>query len=331
MGTGTEIVAKNNGIGTIATHEPWAFNPANLQEAMNFCQFVSNSELVPQQFRGRPADVLLVIMAGVEIKMKPFQALQSFAVINGRACLWGDALPALVHSHPDCEYVKETYNEQTFTATCIVKRKGHPEHVQTFSRADAGLARLLGKSGSWTTNERRMEQIRARSFAFRDKFADALKGIQVAEEVLDYEPEPQVKIEGETRTATVANKLKAVVEASIAPDAGKQEIADAPRAVGAGGDEPAASNGDPSSPPHEEDKPGFTADPIDATVKKIQSKLYALVKHHKLSTESLASFANDVLYPNQFEGIYKTDATQAQRLIEAIERQYGRLPAKEKA
>ena len=59
--------------------------------------------------------------------------------------------------------------------------------TRTFSAEDAKRAGLAGKSGPWTQYPDRMMQLRARAFALRDTFADKLRGINVREEVQDYQ------------------------------------------------------------------------------------------------------------------------------------------------
>jgi hypothetical protein len=54
---------------------------------------------------------------------------------------------------------------------------------------DAKAAGLQGKQGPWTQYPKRMRQMRARAFALRDVFPDVLRGLPVAEEVMDIPPE----------------------------------------------------------------------------------------------------------------------------------------------
>jgi hypothetical protein len=70
-------------------------------------------------------------------------------------------------------------------ATCTVWRKGGTKHTQSFSQADAQKAGLWGKSGPWTQYPKRMLQMRARGFALRSQFADALAGLITREEAED--------------------------------------------------------------------------------------------------------------------------------------------------
>lgn len=169
----------------IAAQQAFSLAPRSLEEAFRLADMLADSEMVPKDFRGKPGNCMIAIQWGAEIGLKPLQALQNLAVINGRPCLWGDALIALVRSSPLCEHIIESMAPNG-TATCLVKRRGEPEQARSFSDADAKTAGLLGKQGPWQTNPARMKQMRARGFALRDVFPDVLKGIALAEEVMDY-------------------------------------------------------------------------------------------------------------------------------------------------
>lgn len=158
-------------------------SPQNFDQALTFCKYLADSDLVPKDFKGKPANCLIAMQWGAELGLKPLQALQNLAIINGRPALWGDAVIALVRSSPLCEFISETDDGQT--ATCRVKRRGEPEEVRTFSVEEARAAGLNGKQGPWTQYPKRMRQMRARAFALRDVFPDVLRGLPIAEEVMD--------------------------------------------------------------------------------------------------------------------------------------------------
>ena len=158
-------------------------SPQTFEQALTFSKYLADSDLVPKDFKGKPANCLIAMQWGMELGLKPLQALQNLAVINGRPALWGDAVLAIVRSSPLCEYVNESDDGET--ATCRVKRKGEPEQVRTFSMDDARKAGLTGKQGPWTSYPRRMRQMRARAFALRDVFPDVLRGMPVAKELMD--------------------------------------------------------------------------------------------------------------------------------------------------
>lgn len=170
----------------IATTQAPAFDltPKDFNQALQLADYLADSTMVPKDFIGKPGNCLIAVQWGLEVGLKPLQALQNIAVINGRPSLWGDAMVALVRSSPLCEYIKESDDGKT--ATCKVKRRGQDEEFRTFSMDDAKSAGLLGKAGPWTQYPKRMRQMRARGFALRDVFSDVLKGMAMAEELMDF-------------------------------------------------------------------------------------------------------------------------------------------------
>jgi len=183
----------------LATAEKQGFDlsPRNFEEAWRMAEILANSDMVPKDFKGKPENCLIAMQWGHEVGLKSMQAIQNIAVINGRPALWGDAVIALVRNSPLCEFVAE--NDDGHTATCRVKRRGEPEQVRTFGMDDAKSAGLLGKQGPWSSYPKRMRQMRARAFALRDVFADVLRGLPVAEEVMDIPTERHMGIAEEVK------------------------------------------------------------------------------------------------------------------------------------
>ena len=162
---------------------------STLDSAMQISELIAKSSFCPKGLSGRPGDILVCLQMGQELGLKPMQALQNIAVINGRPSLWGDAMLGVCRQSPDFEFIKENYDEATETAFCVVKRRNEPEFIQKFSKDDAIKAKLWNKEGPWTSYPRRMQQMRARGFALRDSFPDLLRGIIVKEEADDMPPE----------------------------------------------------------------------------------------------------------------------------------------------
>lgn len=159
--------------------------PRNIEEGLRLSDLLSKSSLVPPDFRGNPSNCFVAISMGAEVGLSPLQAIQGIAVINGRPSLYGDALLAVVQASGPFEWIDEPPVKDG-VATCTVKRKGWPNPVsRSFTIEDAKRAHLWGKQGPWTNHPDRMLQMRARAFALRDTFADVLRGIASAEEMLD--------------------------------------------------------------------------------------------------------------------------------------------------
>jgi len=183
----------------LATRAPLAVQSRGIQltsydDMKRFALDVSNSGLAPRDLK-TPEAILVALQHGMELGLSPAQALQSIAVINGRPSIWGDAALGIVKAHPECDDVIETFErgtgEEGGTAKCEVLRSGKQPVVRTFSVAQAKKAGLWGKAGPWQQYPQRMLQMRARSWAMRDAFPDALKGIAVAEEQRDIQRAPE--------------------------------------------------------------------------------------------------------------------------------------------
>jgi hypothetical protein len=162
----------------------FSLSPRNLAEAMEFAKIIASSDMVPKDYINKPGNVLVAVQTGAELGLKPMQSLQGISVINGRPGVWGDAMRALVISHPEFEDLHE--DKQDTHCTVTLKRRGRSAVVTTFTMEDAKKAGLAGKQGPWQTAPKRMLQMRAFAFAARDLFADALKGIKSIEEIRDY-------------------------------------------------------------------------------------------------------------------------------------------------
>jgi hypothetical protein len=156
----------------------------NYGEAIEVAKMFAHSGMVPKQFEGNVGAVLVAMQMGSELGLSPMSSLQSIAVINGHPTVYGDAMLALVMNHRDFLDIAETEGEGF--AKCVVKRKGRSPTERIFTIDDAKKAQLWGKQGSWTQYPRRMLQLRARGFALRDAFPDALRGIISTEEARDY-------------------------------------------------------------------------------------------------------------------------------------------------
>ena len=192
-------------------------------ELERWAERAARSGMVPYAFKGKPDDIILAVQYGSEVGLRTMQSLLSIAVINGRPCMWGDAMLGLCKTHPAFASCEETISGEgeDMVAKCVIVRKGEPPIIRTFSVIDAKIAKLWNKKGRdgqdtpWVTNPKRMLQLRARGFATRDAFPDKLRGLISAEEAGDYHIEP-------TYTPFVATSEPAPVQSLSAPEPRRQ-------------------------------------------------------------------------------------------------------------
>ena len=153
------------------------------------------------------AQIMIAIQMGAEVGMSPMSALKNTAVVNGRPTIWGDALLALALKSGLLEDIQEVVEgaAEKLVARCTVKRKGLASPVvREYSVADAKQAGLWGKKGPWQQYPKRMLAMRARGFALRDAFPDALGGFTLTEEARDTE----AVAESESRSEAFLGRLR---------------------------------------------------------------------------------------------------------------------------
>lgn len=205
--TATEMaIQEKAGALTAGRQSPFQIVPKTLDEAMAFAQMIAKSDLAPKDFRDKPANVLIAMQMGAEVGLSPMASIQNIAVINGRPSIWGDSMLALCQVHPEFEGIDEHFDEKG-SAICTVRRRGYEPHTQVFTLQDVVTGGYANKSGPWQTSKKRMMQMRARAFALRDRFADALRGLCMAEEAMDLEPIKVEVMKPEDRTRSQASKI----------------------------------------------------------------------------------------------------------------------------
>jgi len=183
--------------------------PQTYSELERWAQKASKTDMVPKAYRGRPDDIVICITYGSQLGFSLLESLRSIAVINGMPSVFGDGLLALAQRHPEWDGHVETpeldSSGEVVGYTCEVRRVGVEPVTRTFTRNDAIKAGLwqdkptvtrrsrdgqgtyeADNDSPWFRYPQRMLQMRARSWALRDQFADALQGAIQTEEAQDH-------------------------------------------------------------------------------------------------------------------------------------------------
>jgi hypothetical protein len=203
-----------------------AIIPTTIEEVFRLGELIAQSGLAPNGLK-TPQAVTVVLMKGLEVGLPPMAALESFGVINGKACIYGDGIPALLWSNGfdiDEEFEGEG---NKLVAICTVTRPISGKKIsRRFSVEDAAKANLLSKDGPWKLYTARMCQMRARSWAARDGAADLLKGLKIYEEESDIE-------RNEMRDITPREALLTPPDIPDIPDASPEVVSqDVPSVMG---------------------------------------------------------------------------------------------------
>jgi hypothetical protein len=214
-----------------------AIIPNSFESAFRMAQVIVAAKMAPASL-DTPEKACVAIMHGLEVGLTPMAALQSIAVINGMPTIWGDGMLALVRASGLLEEIIEDVETddkgEPTIAVCKVKRRGEAQWaISSFTRVEAQRAGLWNKRGPWEGYKARMLKMRARSWALRDKFADVLRGLHMAEEAMDMGSvsiappprEPRRSDVDDLETASAAASSPAV---EAGPAAASASLPDAP-------------------------------------------------------------------------------------------------------
>jgi hypothetical protein len=229
-----------------------------MAEMVEMANLLAKSDFVPKEYIGKPGNIIAAAQLGSEIGIGVMTALQGIGVINGKPSVYGDLGVALVQrarapdGNPLLENCKEEWvgTGDNKTAICRLWRRGIAEPFEgRFSFADAKRADLLGKD-TYRKYPERMIMWRARSWAYRNGFSDALKGLIFREEAEDFPaveaPRPAII---QPRRASAA-PAPVAQEAPITVDSRPIEEAPppAPPEATKASEDPAPSNGPEKAP-----------------------------------------------------------------------------------
>lgn len=163
-----------------------SYIPQGMTEIKEFCAMVAKSNIVPKEFIGKPENVFVACLKGMDLGLKPLQALECIAVINGKTSLYGDSYLAIARGSGKLESYREEIIGEGDKMKCqvSVKRKGEDAITGEYNAGDAKTAGLWGKSGPWSLHPKRMLTMKARNYALRAAFADLFLGLEYSVEEL---------------------------------------------------------------------------------------------------------------------------------------------------
>lgn len=179
-------------------------------------EVLAASEIVPVQYRGRPADIVVAAMYGRDFGWSPTTAMSNIQVIEGRPSLSAQAMVALVRHHGHA-----LDGETSSTAAKVTGMRSDTGDSMTFEftvwdAARAGLCTVddngvtqartsRGKPLPWETYPASMCWARAVSQLCRMLFPDVLMSVSYTpEEVESFSSAPRQRGGGAARSTTPA-------------------------------------------------------------------------------------------------------------------------------
>lgn len=161
-------------------------------DRIEHAKIVSQSSLIPADYRGKPADIIWAMDIGDALGVPYTQVMQSMVVARGKMTMSADLMGAIVRRAGHKLRIHEDGN----SVTASIVRADDPDYTftVTWDEKKAREAGLWGNRGPWTQYPRQMLRARAITEVCRQGASDALAGnVYTAEELTS---EPQSPREG---------------------------------------------------------------------------------------------------------------------------------------
>lgn len=156
-------------------HVPLVGELNDLDQAMRYAKVMAMADILPQDLRNKPANVLMIVLYGQQLKVPPVVAIQTISVVKGRPVMSGKLLLSRVREAGH----QASILEHTDTKCTVQIKRGDTgeEHTETFTLDDAVNANLVkvkdgkpfarsakGEPLPWETWTKRMLLWRAAGF-----------------------------------------------------------------------------------------------------------------------------------------------------------------------
>lgn len=184
------------------TNELATYEPGSLTEEMSYARAVSVANMLPDNYRGKPADIMLAVGLGRSMGLSPAESLYRISVIKGKPTASAELIAANVRKAGHRLRVRG--DETTATATII--RADDPDYEFTVTR-DLEWAKRMGLAGNdnYKKQSGTMLQWRAITACARLACPEALYGVTYTPDEL--EDAPRVTATQEQPASRVADLI----------------------------------------------------------------------------------------------------------------------------
>jgi len=283
---------------------------SRLSERMNYAKALAAASLLPAQYRGQPANVLLAMEYGDALGLSAIAAIQGVNVIDGKPTASAQLIGALVRRAGHRLRVETSPDGTSARATII--RSDDPDFPFTcvWSMDRAQAAGLAGR-GAWKTYPEAMLKARAITEVARDACPEVLSGVA-------YTPEELGADDGGTITSATWETPPPPAPVNVDGDTG--EILDAEIV-----DEPAHDEPEIPTLPDRPDMPSYLPGPAgkaqgqpgSATTTQVR-KILALMREQHITHDVMGQFCADRMGFTLPDTLDDLDKAQASAIITAL-------------
>lgn len=185
------IPKESTAIGKVASQAPSNF-VGNFRECYKLAQVISQTEIIPETYRGKPADVAIAIDMADRMNISPMMVMQNLYVVKGKPTWSGQACKALIQGCGKFRNVRTVYfgEKNADGRGCYLSAEwadgtkiDGPEVTIKMAKAEGWVS----KNPKWTNMPELMLAYRASAFFARVNCPEILMGVCVESEPDDIE------------------------------------------------------------------------------------------------------------------------------------------------
>lgn len=186
------VVSEKNEIAT-----PFS-SVENFQKIFDIGKMFASSQLVPQNYQGKPMDCTIAVDMANRMGISPMMVMQNLYVVKGKPQWSGQACMSLIRGSSNFKNVRPVYTGERNTDSwgCYIRAVDKATgEIVTGTEVTIGMAKAEGwyskkdkfgnETSKWPTMPEQMLAYRAAAFFARVYIPNALMGISVEGEVED--------------------------------------------------------------------------------------------------------------------------------------------------
>ena len=164
---------------------------ATLAEQVSYAQSVAKAGILPQAYKGRPADIIVAMGLGQSMGLSPMESVYRINVIGGKPTASAELIASQVRKAGHRLRIRK--DEKRMSATCTIYRADDPEFPFEVTRDKAWAERmgLLGKD-NYKKQPLTMLTWRAITACAREACPEALYGVAYTPDEMEDMPPVQV-------------------------------------------------------------------------------------------------------------------------------------------
>ena len=162
--------------------------PQHFDHAWRVAQVYANTMVVPENYRKKPEDCLILMNLATRLEVDIFMLFQSMSIVRGKPCMEGKLVIALVNSRgPFCKPLSYAFSGsgKTRKVVCTGEYLDGSVAEMEMSWALAEANGWVKANPKWNSMTDQMLRYRSASWLGRAYCPDVLLGMYTPEEILD--------------------------------------------------------------------------------------------------------------------------------------------------